>query len=199
MRYIVIFFIISIFSKANAISNTELYQIEKTFGKIERAILTLKPNMKKDLAKRVSVLIGLSSKKYNLDPRIMISIMKVESAFNQSATNPSGDFSIAQINYRVWEKEFKKLKRKNLDFTKLKKNDAYSIFRMAEILSIEKKRYKGKKWYLTYHSRTKKYRDIYEKKFNKEFKKIKKFGPNILKDFKVSEKKIFNYYKKRSI
>lgn len=120
--------------------------------------------------------------------------MKIESLFDQKAYNPSGDHSIAQINYKIWKEEFDKLDRPVLMYKRLKKDDAYAIFRMAEILDIERKRYKGNKWYLTYHSKTKKYRDKYEVRYNKEFDKLKVFGNDIMKYFPKNNLDVANYF-----
>ena len=180
--------------QAETLTNTEVYHVEKTFKTVERALLRISPKMKKKQYKRLAILISLAAKKYEIDPRIMISIMKIESLFDQKAYNPSGDHSIAQINYKIWKKEFKKLDRPELMFKRLKKDDAYAIFRMAEILSIEKQRYKGDKWYLTYHSKTKKYRDRYEKRYNVQFEKLKVFGPDMLKNFPKDTIRIANYF-----
>lgn len=190
----IIFCLLISFSLKAELSNTEIYYVEKIFNTVERALKRVAPKMERNKSKRLSILISLAAKKYKLDPRIMIAIMKIESLFNQKAYNPSGDHSIAQINYRVWKKEFKNLNRPKLVYKRLKKDDAYAIFRMAEILAIEKSRYKGDKWYLTYHSKTKKYRDIYERKFNREFKKLLVFGPDILEKLPKDNLKIANYF-----
>lgn len=198
--FIVFFFLLWAFqsiAQENTLSNKEIYYVEKTFSTVERAIDRVSPKMDKVKKRRLAILITMAANKYSIDPRVMIAIMKIESLFDQEAYNPSGDHSIAQINYKIWSKEFEKLDRPVLMYNRLKKDDAYAIFRMAEILDIERKRFEGKKWHLTYHSRTKKYRDRYEKRYDKEFIKMKTFGSNILHKFPKDNLKVANYFLER--
>ena len=55
----------------------------------------------------------------------MISILKVESDFKQTAVSHTGDYSVAQINFKIWAKKFRGLAReweedKNLGLIKNK-------------------------------------------------------------------------------
>lgn len=103
-----------------------------------------------------------------LDPFLVTSIIAVESHFKLNAYNPSGDYSLAQINYRVWSKEFPRVGYEPLCKVSLKEDPAYAINKMTKILSIIKKRHdKDSKWHTRYHSSTKKYRKSYEKKLKK--------------------------------
>ncbi len=116
---------------------------------------------------RYSFLIYTYAKKHKVDPFIMMALIKVESDFDQKAVSTTGDYSLAQINYKVWKKELSS-KGLKLDFNKLTSNHAYAIEKMAIILSIIQKRHaKDNQWYGRYHSNTKKYKSRYLKKVNK--------------------------------
>lgn len=114
--------------------------------------------------------IKVNAQKYNIDPVLFLSIMKVESDFDQSATNASGDFSVAQINYKIWSKAFKELGKEPLDKEKLKTDVHYSIERMAEILSYLSERYSSTDplWYARYHNWKPKFKLPYAKKVNRQ-------------------------------
>lgn len=171
-----------ILNKFNNISN---YENSKNLDqkKIE-SILKKEMFLNKSKSLELSKLIYKSSKKYKIDSRIIISILKVESNFDQSAINLSscknknipkcGDYSIAQINYNIWSKNFLELGREPLSFYKLKNSVSYSIDRMAEILSILKDNYgeSDKLWFARYHSSTPFFKNRYVKVLKKEFKKI---------------------------
>lgn len=132
--------------------------------------------------KRYAVLISLAAKKYDIDPRIMISILKVESDFRQHAVSHTGDYSVAQINFKVWSRNFNKMDRAPLKYEKLIEDEAYSIFRMAEILNILQKQHAKTDvhWFARYHSSTPKFKNIYIKKLQVPLKKLVPFGPNML-------------------
>jgi hypothetical protein len=111
-------------------------------------------NVDRERADRIATLVIFASKQYDIDPRHMLAIIKVESDFNQSAHNTfsckykrekdktkCGDHSVAQINYHVWKDAFLKHGKIPLDYNKLKTDDSYAVFRMAEILSILKNSY----------------------------------------------------------
>ena len=106
--------------------------------------------LKIDLA-RVIVTAG---QKYDIDPVLMYKIIAVESHFKFISINKSGDYSMTQINCRVWRKEFKRMKRK-LHCGRLIGDYRYSIEKMAEILSIIKMRHPNESdWFGRYHSGT---------------------------------------------
>lgn len=152
-------------------------------------------------ADRIGTLVIFSSQKYKIDPRLMLAIIKVESDFNQNAhnsysckfkreTNKSrcGDHSVAQINYHIWKNEFINHGRKPLDYNRLKTDDAYAIFRMAEIISILENDFSKKdfSWYARYHSNEPTRKKNYKNKVDKEFAKIKEINPQNL--FKLISK-----------
>lgn len=135
-----------------------------------------------DRKSKLSHEITKNAIRYNVDPRIMVAIINVESNFKKDAYNPSGDYSLVQINYNIWKKEFKNRNLRPLIKKDLVTNEAYAIDRMAEILSLLKKQYskKDKLWYLMYHSSTPKYKNRYLAKLKKEIKKIIQLSQNNL-------------------
>ena len=172
---------------------SEISQASKAIGDASRIIQKrMKVSQKK--ADRTATLVVFASKKYNIDPRKMLAIIKVESDFNQRAHNSyscqykretdktkCGDHSIAQINYHIWKKDFITQGRKPLDYNRLKTDDSYAIFRMAEILSILKNQYGSREdWYAMYHSKNPKHKNPYRKKVDAEFNKIREINPTYL-------------------
>lgn len=113
------------------------------------------------------------STKYHIDPYLMLALIKVESDFDQKAISKTGDLSLAQINYKVWQKELSRQGVK-LNYYKLKTNYAYAINTMGLILQILEKRYahKDANWFARYHSATKQHKRAYLKKVNNQLRKI---------------------------
>jgi hypothetical protein len=99
-----------------------------------------------------------------LDPLKVAAIISVESDFRLRAYNPSGDYSLAQINHRVWSSEFDRLGRRPLKLKRLTQDVSYAIDRMTEILQILKRRHKTEDFYGYYHSGTPKLKLRYEQK-----------------------------------
>lgn len=173
-------------SQPNTMAREAIYKIS--------SILSGEMKLKKDKSERLATIIAFSAKKYEIDPRIMIAIMKVESNFNQNAVNlvscertkqtKCGDYSIAQINYEVWSKAFPKMGRKPLDLQRLKTDETYAIFRMGEILNILKSQYpQDKLWFARYHSSTPEHKKRYTNVLKKELRKVIALGPNLMKSF----------------
>lgn len=166
----------------------------ETISKISM-ILTKEMKINKQKSERLSTIIAFAAKKYDIDPRIIIAIIKVESNFKQNAINLTscertkqdkcGDYSIAQINYETWSKSFPKMGRKALDLHRLKTDETYAIFRMAEILSILKAQYASTDnvWFARYHSSTPVHKTRYTKALKTELRKVISLGPNLLKNF----------------
>lgn len=121
------------------------------------------------------------AKKYDLDPYLILAIIKVESDFNPKAASHTGDYSIAQINYRVWKKELER-QGIHLNFYKLKTNYAYALDTMAYILKHLKTNYEATdpKWYARYHSNTKKFKTVYFSRVNKQLNRIESLKKNHL-------------------
>jgi hypothetical protein len=130
----------------------------------------------KDTAmEKIAQAIYNTSKTQKIDYLLFLSIMKVETTtFDQSKVSETGDISIAQIKPEVWEKEFIRLKRKPLDKKRLKKDSAYAIDRMGEILHIIQSRHKDDPyWYARYHSGTPKHKMAYSSKVQQEYTSFK--------------------------
>jgi hypothetical protein len=119
---------------------------EKNPGHIDK----IKPHIP-----RIAKSIIKHSEDKKIDFRILLGILKTESDFSQNTVSSTGDFSLAQINYRIWSDEFKKVKNIKLNKDKLKKDIDYSISMMTEILNILEKRHPNDPlWYARYHSST---------------------------------------------
>lgn len=186
-------------NETNSIEEKKQFiEAEKTLhNAIEDASNILQKRLKisKKTSDRIGTLVIFSSQKYKIDPRLMLAIIKVESGFNQNAHNSysckfkretnknrCGDHSVAQINYHIWKDEFIKNGRKPLDFNRLKTDDAYAVFRMAEILNILQNNFSKKEqnWYARYHSNDPIRKKNYQAKVDKEFSKIKEINPKHL-------------------
>lgn len=134
-----------------------------------RAINEIKPHLPK-LAKA----IVKHSADHNMDFRILLSIIKVESDFKQNFVSATGDYSMAQINYNTWSKELKRTKKIKLDKEKLKKDIDYSISMMSEILKVLQSRHtQDPVWYARYHSSTPSLKLRYAAKVNSALGSIK--------------------------
>lgn len=119
--------------------------------------------------RKIAFYVNQESSRHEISPGLILAMMKVESSFNQNAVSASGDISVAQINIKTWNQEFKRLNRRLIDSKRLKGDPAYAIARMAEILSIIKaKRVNDKDWYSVYHSKTPSIRMAYLKRVKKE-------------------------------
>lgn len=160
---------------------------------IQKKLKKLKP-MKYKFNKKISRYIADYSKMYDVDPLLLLSILKIESNFEQSATNYNGckyvdnkkncgDYSIAQINFLIWQKEFKKIKNtkrypkitQGLNIEKLKKSNKYGIETMAKILYVLKIRHShyDSLWYTRYNSGNTLKRIRYLRLMETAFRKIK--------------------------
>lgn len=107
--------------------------------------------------------------KRKIDPSKVVLLIATESDFNINAYNKAGDYSIAQINFPIWNSEFKRLNRKELDFLRLTNDPAYAINRMVEILEILKQRHPNdRKYYTRYYSNTRYLRELYEKRIKRK-------------------------------
>jgi hypothetical protein len=119
--------------------------------------------------KSMASAIAIQSESHHLDYKMMLSIIKVESSFDQSVVSSTGDVSVAQVNYDHWSPEFKRLHYPNLDKEKLKNDVFYSVKIMADILAIISKGHqKDKLWYARYHSKTPNKKIPYAKKVSAE-------------------------------
>lgn len=141
---------------------------------ISRMISVVQPDLKESNRNRIAKSLYNTTKKYKVDPKIMIAIIGTESDFVNSKVSTTGDLSLAQINAEVWNKEFVRLGFNKLNSKLLKKDEAYALNKMAEILTIIKARHgkKDSKWFARYHSHTKKFKDIYSVKVEKRMRMI---------------------------
>lgn len=141
---------------------------------ISKMIKIVQPDLKKVNRNRIAKSIYLITKNYKVDPKLMVAIIGTESSFVNSKISETGDLSIAQINTRVWNKEFNRLGISSLDPKLLKRDEAYALKEMAVILNIIKARHAktDHKWFARYHSHTKKYKDRYVIKVEKRMKMI---------------------------
>ncbi|NOT78976.1 MAG: transglycosylase SLT domain-containing protein [Bacteriovoracaceae bacterium] len=141
---------------------------------ISKMIKVVQPDLKLSKRRQIALELYKSSKKFAVDPKIMVAIIATESNFNNDAVSSTGDLSLAQINTKVWDIEFKRLGLSKINIKRLKKDEAYALNRMGAILSILKARHakKDNKWYATYHSKTKKHKDVYVKKVQNHLRSI---------------------------
>jgi hypothetical protein len=135
----------------------------------------IKKNAVKKIAKKIAKKVLEVSRDTDVDYRILLSIIKEESNFDQSATNDSGDYSLAQINYGIWNAELKRLKEKPINFKKLNTDIDYSLDIMGKIL-VYLKENSGRDplWFAKYHSKTPSKKLGYAQKLNKHFKHFNK-------------------------
>lgn len=159
-------------------TKAEIYKHNTTV--IAEMIKVVQPRMNEKKRKQVALSLFQASRKYALDPKLMIAIISTESDFNNDAVSVSGDLSLAQINTKVWNVEFTRLGLGKIDIKLLKKDEAYALNKMGKILSILKTRHakKDSKWYATYHSRTKKFKNAYEGKVQNKLRMIASVASN---------------------
>ena len=126
-------------------------------------ILNLNSELDFNQALMISKSVDFYSKKYGIDQKIYLSIIKTESNFDQAAVSPTGDISLAQINVPVWNREFKRLHLPLINYQKLKHNSDYAVEVMSIILTIFKNRYASSdpQWFARYHSSTLRFKNIY--------------------------------------
>lgn len=142
---------------------------------ISHMISIVQPELEVNARNKIANDIHHAIKKYKVEPQIVVSLIDTESNFSYSKISTTGDLSLGQLNVEVWNKEFKRMKLPLIDKTKLVTEDqAYAMEKMAQILSIIKKRYakKDRRWYARYHSNTKKYKMDYLKKIEVRMKML---------------------------
>jgi hypothetical protein len=141
---------------------------------ISKMIKAVQPNLDLEARNRIAYSLYATTKKYNVDPKIMIAIIGTESDFRNEKVSSTGDLSLAQINPVVWNKEFERMGMDKLNQKRLKKDEVYALSKMAEILTILKVRHakKDAKWFARYHSHTKKYKHQYSVKVEKRLRMI---------------------------
>jgi hypothetical protein len=153
-------------------TKAEIYQFNVSV--INKMIKTVQPDIDDKKCKKIAIALYQTSRKYGVDPKIMIAIIATESNFNNSVVSSSGDLSLAQINTKVWDMEFARLGLDKINEKLLKKDEAYALNKMGKILSILKARHakKDAKWYAIYHSKTKKHKERYDGKVQSHLRSI---------------------------
>jgi PBP1b-binding outer membrane lipoprotein LpoB len=142
---------------------------------IAHMISIVQPELDANARHKIANDISHASKKYNVEPQIMVALIDTESNFNFKKISSTGDLSLAQINVEVWNVEFKRMKLPLIKKEELVKEDqAYAMKIMAQILSIIKSRYskKDRRWYARYHSNTTRFKVDYLEKIEVRMKML---------------------------
>ncbi len=152
-----------------------VYSVNSHAAGLPAMIKRLAPETTLSKAKKISKTIKKAATTNGVKAELFVVILDIESGFKDWPVNATGDISIAQVNYRIWNKEFKRLKLPKLDKTRLKKDHVYAINILGSILKILKKRYehKDKMWYARYHSKTKKLKIKYNKMIQRRLLLVK--------------------------
>ena len=160
----------------------DLYSILGNFDKvsipneaplISHMIYVVQPELDVNARNKYANDIHHAIKKYKVEPQIIVSLIDTESDFSYRKVSSTGDLSIGQVNVEVWNKEFKRMKLPLIEKENLVTEDqGYAMERMAQILSILKKRHakKDRRWYARYHSNTSKYKLNYLRKIEVRMK-----------------------------
>jgi hypothetical protein len=124
-----------------------------------QAILALNPRVGEKQARRLGKLIDYWSDHYDVDPELMVALIRIESNFQSGLKacwpapwkgegQTTCDHGLAQIN-QTW------IDKWMLDPEKLVKDDSYNIYVQARILAWIKRYYGHEQnWYGRYHSAT---------------------------------------------
>jgi hypothetical protein len=168
------FIILCLFISTNA-HNSEIDRLEI----VRKVVKKLQPRLDTKQSKVIAKAIMTSSDRYQLDWRVLASILFQESSFK---ADPQGcyknmkrcsDYGMGQIHYSVWGK------RLGLDRKRLVTDVSYNIDSAARVLSILKGRYgHEKQWHSRYHSSTKKHRQDYANKIYPNVKRITRYVSN---------------------
>jgi len=139
---------------------------------IANMIAVVQPELDSDERDTIASQISLAINKHKIEPQIVVAIIDTESDFQADRVSPTGDISLAQINVEVWNREFIRMKLPPLDKEKIKSDQEYALLKMAEILSIIKKRYekRDRRWYARYHSNTNHYKLEYLNKLERRLR-----------------------------
>jgi hypothetical protein len=171
----IIFLFTSLFSTAAISKSYTKKQIYDHHTKvISKMIKAVQPQMSLKKRNQIALKLYKASRKFSVDPKIMVAIISTESSFRNNVVSSTGDISLAQINTVVWDKEFARLGLGKIDIKLLKKDETYALNKMGKILSILKKRHakKDNQWYARYHSKTKVHKDRYSNQVETRLRKI---------------------------
>ncbi|MFA6238351.1 MAG: transglycosylase SLT domain-containing protein [Bacteriovorax sp.] len=152
--------------KSAKIENFDKESIPNESFVIANMISVVQPELIESDRNKIAVQISNALKKFKVEPQIMVAIIDTESDFKADKVSSTGDLSLAQINVDVWNKEFKRMKLKTMRKEKIIIDQQYALMKMAEILSIIKKRHakKDRRWYARYHSNTHNHKKDYLQK-----------------------------------
>jgi hypothetical protein len=141
---------------------------------IAQMIGRIQPELHATTKDRLAQCLYRTTMQYKIDPKLMIAIIGTESDFVNEKISTTGDLSLAQINVKIWNREFERLGIKKISSRLLKKNEAYALNKMAIILTILKDRHEktDRKWFARYHSQTKKFKYRYSLKIEKRLRMI---------------------------
>lgn len=141
---------------------------------IANMIAVVQPELRSKERDTIAEYISIASKKFNIEPQIIVSIIDTESNFKADVVSNTGDYSLAQINVNMWNREFTRMKMPLMSQEHIESDTRYAITKMAEILSIIKKRHEKRdpKWYARYHSNTGKYKNDYISKLQMRMKML---------------------------
>ena len=143
--------------------NFDRKPISKESFVIANMIAVVQPELQEKERNKVASQISIASKKFKIEPQIIVAIIDTESNFHADKVSSTGDVSVAQINVEVWNKEFIRMKKPPMIKGRIKMDQEYALMKMVEILNIIKTRYgkKDRRWYARYHSNTNKYKKDY--------------------------------------
>lgn len=167
------------------LGNFDKVYIPNEAPKIAKMISIVQPEIEINFRNKIANNIQSAVKKYNVEPQIIVALIDTESNFHSDKVSTTGDLSIAQVNLRVWNKEFERMKMPLIEKEKLITTDqTYAIHTMTQILSIIKKRFgnKDRRWYARYHSNTKKYKNEYLRRIEVRMKMLSEDKHYILAD-----------------
>jgi len=135
---------------------------------VKKKVSKLAPHLSEERQMKVAAAIETNSRKYNIPKKVLLSIIKIESNFKSNMVSSTGDYSIVQINLKIWNKEFARLGLSKINKKMLVESDEYAIGKMCKILNIIKARSpRDPKWYARYHSNTPEFNAIYRIKIDK--------------------------------
>lgn len=164
---------LSCFFSMLAFSSNSYYDIK--IKSIYNSIVRLKPKIQFEEASNLSRIIYSASEEFNIDFKIICTILKIESFFLQDAVSSTNDISIAQISVNHWKND-KRLSKKGKDrLNYIAKDPTQAIYVQAEILKILKETHEKNdpRWFLRYHSSTKELKEKYMFRFFENYMKIK--------------------------
>lgn len=157
------------------LGNFDKVYIPNQASLISHMISVVQPELDIKSRNKIAMDIYKAIQKFRVEPQIIVSLIDTESNFSYRKVSSTGDLSIGQVNVEVWNNEFKRMKLPLISKAKLvTKDQSYAMEKMAQILSILKKRHskKDRRWYARYHSNTSKHKLDYLKKIEIRMKML---------------------------